>query len=271
MVQAKEAAIHLVLPIDRSFQRGTVGLRTGRESGISPNFREHRLYLPGDDVRHLDWRVAARTGKPVLRLFDQEVSPVIDFLIDPSASMELTASKRRRVIELAAFVVESARRERMTTRIWLVGGAGVKRLLREDFERGWEIRCQGIPPFEAVPLCTGSFRVVLSDLLFDKHPGEILRGLSRDASGLLLIVPWTAEEAEPDWKRMDLIEDCESGDVRTLRTDAGVRAEYHQAYQRHFDNWSAMSRATGAYFARVSDRSGLLEELEVAWQSVRTG
>ncbi len=271
MVQALEAASLFVLPIRRTAYRSHSGSRMGRESGVSPNFREHRLYVPGDDVRHLDWRVSARTGKPVLRLFHQEIVPALELLIDPSASMELTEAKRTRVLELAAYVMQAARHEQVAPRIWIVTQTGATRLSEREFARGWEGRCVGKPPFEQVSLRTGSFRVVLSDLLFVSNPRDVVRSLGRDASGVLFLVPWSMQEAEPDWERMNLLEDCESEQLQTVRTDGSVREEYREAYEQHFAEWSALCQASGAHFIRVADQNSLLEDLGVAWRMLERG
>lgn len=50
-------------------------------------FAEHREYRPGDDPRRLDWRAYARSGKPVIRRFEQEAQLRAHLVQDRSASM----------------------------------------------------------------------------------------------------------------------------------------------------------------------------------------
>lgn len=55
--------------------------------GRGIDFSEVRAYLPGDDIRSMDWRVTARTGKPHTKLFIEERERPVYFLNDFSSSM----------------------------------------------------------------------------------------------------------------------------------------------------------------------------------------
>lgn len=55
--------------------------------GRGIDFSEVRAYLPGDDIRAMDWRVTARTGKPHTKLFIEERERPVFFLCDFSSSM----------------------------------------------------------------------------------------------------------------------------------------------------------------------------------------
>jgi len=54
--------------------------------GRGMEFSEVREYLPGDDVRSIDWNVTARMGHPYVKKFDEERELTIMFLVDGSAS-----------------------------------------------------------------------------------------------------------------------------------------------------------------------------------------
>lgn len=55
--------------------------------GRGIDFDEVRIYQPGDDVRNIDWRVTARTGKPHTKLFREERERPIYIVVDQSQSM----------------------------------------------------------------------------------------------------------------------------------------------------------------------------------------
>ncbi|MFM9996454.1 MAG: DUF58 domain-containing protein [Phycisphaerales bacterium] len=55
--------------------------------GFSVEFAQHRPYVPGDDIRHLDWKVYARSDKLHLKQYQQETSLDLMILLDASGSM----------------------------------------------------------------------------------------------------------------------------------------------------------------------------------------
>lgn len=55
--------------------------------GRGMEFDEVRIYQPGDDVRSIDWRVTARTGKPHTKLFREERERPVFLIVDQSAAM----------------------------------------------------------------------------------------------------------------------------------------------------------------------------------------
>ncbi|MCC6581628.1 MAG: DUF58 domain-containing protein [Phycisphaeraceae bacterium] len=67
------------------------GLMTGMHRspyhGFSVEFAEHRQYAPGDDIRHLDWKVFGRTDKLYLKQYQQETNLDLLLLVDASGSM----------------------------------------------------------------------------------------------------------------------------------------------------------------------------------------
>lgn len=81
--------------------------------GRGMNFDEVREYVPGDDIRAIDWNVTARTGAPHIKKFIEERELTIMLLIDISASGEFgsgTGSKRELMAELGSVLAFSARR-----------------------------------------------------------------------------------------------------------------------------------------------------------------
>jgi uncharacterized protein (DUF58 family) len=65
----------------------TSGMHRSPYQGPAVEFAEHRAYVPGDDLRHLDWKVFARTDKLHLKRFRQETTLDVMLLVDASGSM----------------------------------------------------------------------------------------------------------------------------------------------------------------------------------------
>ena len=79
--------------------------------GSGMNFDEVREYVPGDEIRAIDWNVTARTGVPHIKKFTEERELTIILLIDISGSGEFgstTSSKREMMAELGSVLAFSA-------------------------------------------------------------------------------------------------------------------------------------------------------------------
>jgi uncharacterized protein (DUF58 family) len=56
--------------------------------GFAVEFTQHREYVPGDDIRHLDWKVLGRTDRYYLKQYEQETNYVAHVVLDGSESMK---------------------------------------------------------------------------------------------------------------------------------------------------------------------------------------
>jgi uncharacterized protein (DUF58 family) len=63
------------------------GLHRSPYHGFSVEFAEHREYVPGDDIRHVDWKVYGRTGRYYLKQYEEETNLICWLLLDVSESM----------------------------------------------------------------------------------------------------------------------------------------------------------------------------------------
>lgn len=64
------------------------GLHRSPYLGFSIDFAEHRPYMPGDDIRRIDWRLWARTDRHYIKLFEADTNANFVVLLDVSASMK---------------------------------------------------------------------------------------------------------------------------------------------------------------------------------------
>jgi len=64
------------------------GLHRSPDFGFSQEFAEYRAYSPGDDLRHVDWNIFARTERMFLKRYRGETNSVLTILLDASNSMQ---------------------------------------------------------------------------------------------------------------------------------------------------------------------------------------
>lgn len=63
------------------------GLHRSPHKGFSVEFKQHRQYVPGDEIRHLDWKVFGKTDRFFIREYEEETNLRATILIDASGSM----------------------------------------------------------------------------------------------------------------------------------------------------------------------------------------
>jgi uncharacterized protein (DUF58 family) len=263
-VSARAVAALMRLPLRRRAWRGIQGDWQGLGTGNSLDFQDHRPYVPGDDLRHLNWQAYARTGHYTMKLFRQDVSPAVDLAVDLSGSMFLDEEKSARTAELLYWSVESALEAGASLRCFAVRGSAVEPLALDDImAHDWARLATGAEPpaFASVPWRHGSLRVILSDLLWPGEIQPILQALDeRQGSGHLL-APYCAAEAEPHWAGNLQMLDCETEALRLQRMDRGIVEQYRAAYARHFGLWEEQALRYRVPFARIPSEPELAEAL----------
>ncbi len=201
---------------------GRFGDRMGQGTGSSLEFTDFRPYVPGDDVRHVDWRAYARTDALHVRLFREEVAPYVDVVVDTSASMAVTPLKARAAVDLADAFEELAARSGSKARRYAAGG-----LRLGD---GEALSLKGGDPGGLLPrsaLVPRSLRVVISDFLVPEDPAPRLRALAAGGAHLYvvhLLDPW---EADPSLEGTATLVDVEDGS----RLDADLAREAVARYR----------------------------------------
>ncbi|MGA3295528.1 MAG: DUF58 domain-containing protein [Candidatus Acidiferrales bacterium] len=82
------------------------GLHRSPDFGFSQEFAEYRAYSPGDDLRHVDWNVFARTERAYLKRYRGETNSQLTVLLDASNSMNY-ASRKISKMDYARFAAAS--------------------------------------------------------------------------------------------------------------------------------------------------------------------
>jgi uncharacterized protein (DUF58 family) len=91
---------HLRFSTKRRIDGSFSGRHLSRQLGGAAEFVDFREYSPGDDLRRLDWKVLARTGRPYLRLYQDETNLTCTIVMDASGSMSFGGDSKRRVSKM---------------------------------------------------------------------------------------------------------------------------------------------------------------------------
>ncbi|MDQ1452909.1 MAG: hypothetical protein QOK38_2775 [Acidobacteriaceae bacterium] len=82
------------------------GLHRSPDFGFSQEFAEYRAYTPGDDLRHVDWNLFARTERCYLKRYRGETNSQLVVLLDASNSMQYTSGPPKKM-DYARFIAAS--------------------------------------------------------------------------------------------------------------------------------------------------------------------
>jgi uncharacterized protein (DUF58 family) len=257
---ALAAAGRLRLPLRSRSWKGQAGEFAGSGTGSSLDFQDHRAYSPGDDPRHINWQAYARTGTYTMKLFREEVRPVVDLVLDASESMFFEDRKAARTAELFYFLTESCAAAGASLTIHAVRGDGSAQLDPATLRsHQWLETARSIPvtdPSSApdlakVPLRANAIRVFLSDLLFAGDPEPMLRHLGQRHGSIVIFSPWLASEAHPDWSGNYEFIDPERHSRHPHRIEPVTLSRYLEAYANHFALWKNATRRHQAALARI--------------------
>jgi uncharacterized protein (DUF58 family) len=269
LAEGERAAARYVVGLPRMTLLGQSGIAVGRRAGASPEFRDHRDYQPGDDLRHVDWSAYARSDQLTVKQYHEEVTPHAEVLLDLSRSMALVGTAKARASRaLAAFFAAAAANAGFTFQAW--------RLEEEvrPFENGSSVppRWRDVEfthrgsPFDG--LARGgrrgrprSLRFLVSDLLWEGEPLTVLRHLSEHAAATVVVQLLAAADDDPPLGGNLRLVDSETDEVRELHIDESVLRRYRDNLRRHQDNWHQACRRTGALFTTV-----VAERLLVDWR-----
>src|SRR2546425_3930163 len=87
-LRALSALAHMRFVTRQQIEGAYSGRHRSRTKGGAGEFADYREYSEGEDLRRLDWKVLARTGRAYVRLFEDETNLLCTVAIDASGSME---------------------------------------------------------------------------------------------------------------------------------------------------------------------------------------
>ena len=260
--------------VTRKVFRGRMkGERRSSRKGQSVEFADFRAYVPGDDLRFIDWNLFARMDRLYIKLFLEEEDLHIYLLVDDSASMNFgSPTKLRAAQQLAAALgyVGLCRGDRVSiqsfqrpTPVVVRGRSSAHRLVTtlETFQPNDE--ASGVQPsiHDAVKQfalqCRGKgIVVVLTDLMDKQGYDAALRMLVARDLDIFLVHILSPEELQPELKGDLKLVDCEDEDVREVSISAALLQRY-QAILNAFiqEAKSFCNRRSINYISARSDQS----------------
>ena len=237
--------------VSRKIFRGRLkGERRSTRKGQSVEFADFRSYVPGDDLRFIDWNTYARLDRLFLKMFFEEEDLHFYTLIDASSSMTFgTPTKLRYAQQLAAALgfIGLVRSDRV--RIETIGQpAGQPGPVFRGRASAWRMMnyLDNIEPGQTTPLAQGiknfcvrntgkGIVVLLSDLMDKQGYADGLRYLLSRQMDVYVIQILSAEELDPPIVGDLKLIDSEDQDVAEISASPALIKRYKQTLAAFVD------------------------------------
>lgn len=264
LAEGERAAMRYALGVPKQAPINLTGSTLGHRAGASLEFKDHRAYEPGDDLRHIDWDAYARTDQLTVKLFREEVTPHLDLILDGSKSMNTEGTKKgAAAVALTAFFATAATRAGYSHALWALTDA-CRPVPNGNRPPGlWDglnFEHRGMPATTLPPFRARGTRVLISDLLWLGEPLMTARPFGERAAVSVVVQLLAQEDAEPPEGKSLRLVDTETEEVREIYVDAIVGRRYREALARHQESWNLACRQVGATFVTV-----VAEELLARW------
>ena len=265
----------LIEQLQLASQKRTVGLMTGEQrstaQGGGIEFSDYREYLPGDDVRRVDWPVYLRFRKLLVRLCAEEKEQTLMVILDTSVSMFYgnveKAHYAKRISGLLAGIALAA-----GNRVGLLSlGPNLKELLppqrsRVSLPKVLRILQDVVPERDIdAPLCIRQFasrygrrsmEVFISDLLFEEWH-QCVTGLGASGSESSLIQVLAEAELHPEAEGDVNYLDMESAAEVPLHVDSAMLTAYERELNEYLAQVRKKCHAQGIGHTLISSETSL--------------
>jgi uncharacterized protein (DUF58 family) len=250
------------------------GSHSSAAGGEGLVFRDFKAYSPGDDFRHIDWRIYARTDKFYIRRFESERNLTVHILVDSSASMNF-GSKKFTKFEFGAMIglgfcfIASRNNEKFNLNTFTEHVTAFKPRkgsgnLAYLFDYMGSMRVEGKSSFlqsmeeYRKRITSKSFIVFISDFLYDLDEVEEIISRYRK-SQVYLVQVLDIEERDLALSGDVILEDAET--QAKLRTFVSMRLKntYQQKLEEHIARLKDICEHNNASFISVSTNTPIFE------------
>jgi uncharacterized protein (DUF58 family) len=285
LVALRHSARHTTLLPRQPVNSLLAGRRASKLRGRGLDFEELRAYVAGDDVRNIDWRVTARTGRPYVRSYREERDRPVLLVVDQRHGMFFGSKLAMKSVVAARFAAMVAWRvasvgDRIGALVigeaqqWALkparSEANVFRLLELLVESGRALPAKKSTDYDSLATALGQLNhlaphdalvVLVSDL----------RGVSDDAAETLarvrrhndLLIAWVVDPLESALPDVGLATVTDGhAELSLPSSDQGLRERYAAAFATDRARVAELCLRSGAPYFELSTARPVLEQVE---------
>jgi uncharacterized protein (DUF58 family) len=255
------------------------GERRSLKRGAGLEFADFRDYVPGDDLRRVDWNVYARLDRPYIKLREEEEDLAVHILVDASQSMDWGEGPQHKfnyALHLAAGLgsiglstgdrvsvsmlreVKTSEALRGTSEVSLRGQQSVMHLLKfleAQQAAGVTDLDTAIRRYLIKPRRPGLVTLI-SDLLAPNGYQAALKMLQQRGHEVAIVHVMSPDEVDPPLAGDLKLIDVETGIAQEVSLDSGLRTAYRERVQAWRNETQTFCHARGVrYLAVQTDRA----------------
>ena len=274
------------LRIKRFLRQGRLGEQLSVDRGIGLEFKDFKQYVPGDDIRAVDWNIYRRLGRLFVHVFEEYQDLPLYLLVDRSRSMFLEDNPRvhaalRSSLALASIALSQhdvvalfsfsddltmhskpfVGRRQLTTL--------AHRMAELNEENGTQLS-ESVQQLGMRKLRPGLL-VVVSDFFEPEGLERVLESLTRCRHRLLLVQIVKDLDADPT-ANADLVGDirlvdCETSAAVDVTMEQGVLARYRRIYEEFNEQLSGFASGNGIGLTRINADQDILDQLATLFET----
>lgn len=274
----------------RNVVEGTLtGMHRSPHRGSSVEFAEHKQYVPGDEIKHIDWKAYGKSGKYYVKQFEEETNTRVFLTLDASGSMGYSGEKRVSKITYAKILAASIAYLVLgqNDAVALLAGSSAEAFLPprsasshlpvvcdalESLQPSGDVVFAEMLEHVAEKARRRSIIVAISDFLEEPEPiGASLRRLCGRGHEVIVFQIMDSDEIDFPFKDPATFIDMEGRQLQVLADPRAIREEYVETMAAHLDELMGICTGAGIDYARLQTDTPLDVALArfLGWRSYR--
>lgn len=269
----------------RALKKNSTQINQGEQkseySGQGMIFKDHKQYVPGDDIRKIDWKAYARTNEYFVKRYEEEKNITLHIVVDRSSSMDYgEVNKYEYAAKLGLGLAYMANKtndrfrysvfsETLTDLTAARRNANLAQLVDtlNHLRKTPESRVGRCLTEYSSRIKNKSTVVIFSDFLVDIDQVEdAIKNLKK--SDVILVNTLSEEEISPDMKGDKILEDPESDSKIRTYLSGKVKSKYEERMEKHTEELEKVAARNGAQYLRVSTGEEFFESFFQVWQRI---
>ena len=266
-----------------ALKKNSAEIREGEQKSFSTGqgmiFEDHKKYIPGDDIRKMDWKAYARTGDLFIKRFEEEKSVTVHVLVDRSSSMDFgTVNKYDYAskLGLAAAHMVSNTNDRFRYAVFSETLTDISHARRKPNMGDMVETLNSLrkTPESLIERCVTEYSkrienesavIIISDFLVDVE--KIEDAVERlGGSDVILVNTLSAEELHPAMKGDKILLDPESDSKLRTYISKKTRRDYKEELKEHTEAVEEAAEKYGAKYVKVSTDDEFFDSFLEVWK-----